>query len=79
MLGRKEVALWEAIDMTDLDEDELGKLIEDGTLKARRVREQVYFDVASLDDYIDRSIEEARKGRDPGDFVCQWYGPRTTR
>ncbi len=60
MLRRNEVEILEAIDMTDLEEETLLKLAEEGKLTARRAGGTVYFERESLDRLIERMIADAR-------------------
>lgn len=61
MINRgSEVDLSEAIDMTDLSEEDLGRLAEAGKLKARRANGAVYFLREEIEALIDRQIEEVR-------------------
>jgi len=60
MLRRNEVEILEAIDMTDLEEETLLKLAEEGKLTARRAGGTVYFERESLDRLIERMVADAR-------------------
>jgi len=62
MRTTREVNLLEAMDMTDMTEDELGRLAEEGNLKVRRVGANIYFDVESVEQLVERTVDEARKG-----------------
>jgi hypothetical protein len=56
---RNEVDLFEAMDMTDLPQEVLGKLAEEGKLKARRADGTIYFLREQIEELIDREIDEA--------------------
>lgn len=62
--SRDEVDLSEAIDMTDLSEEALGKLSEWGKLKSRRADGTVYFVREEIEALIDLSIDEVRSKAD---------------
>jgi hypothetical protein len=59
-MRRNEVELLEAIDMTDLEEETLLKLAEEGKLKARAAGGTVYFVREEIDALVDRMVESAR-------------------
>ena len=60
MLRRNEVEILEAIDMTDLEEETLLKLAEEGKLTARRAGGTVYFERECLERLVERMIADAR-------------------
>ena len=55
-----EIDLFEAVDLTGLSEDLLGRLIEQGKLRARRADGTVYFDRAELGGLVERQRDELR-------------------
>jgi Helix-turn-helix domain len=61
MMRRNEVELFEAIEMTDLEEETLLRLAEAGELKARRAGGTVYFEREEIDALIDRMVADARE------------------
>jgi hypothetical protein len=60
--SRIEVDLLEAMDMLDVPEEVLGKLAEEGTLKARRADGTIYFLYEEIEALIIRQIEEDWSG-----------------
>lgn len=55
-----EVDLFAAMRMTDLPEEVLGKLAEEGKLKSRRAGGEIYFLREEIDALFARQIDEAR-------------------
>lgn len=58
--SRFEVDLLQAMFMLDVPEEVLGKLAEEGKLKARRADGTIYFLREEIEELVDRQIEEAR-------------------
>ena len=62
--SRFEVDLLQAMFMLDVPEEILGKLDEEGKLKARRADGTIYFLREQIEELVDRQIEEARSNAD---------------
>jgi hypothetical protein len=57
-MRRNEVDLAEALDMLDVPEEVLGKLVEEGKLKSRNADGTIYFLREQIEELIDRQIQE---------------------
>jgi len=58
--SRIEVDLLEAMDMLDVPQEVLGKLADEGKLKARRADDTIYFLREEIEALIDRQVEQSR-------------------
>ncbi|MGO9639890.1 MAG: hypothetical protein ACLP1Y_01110 [Candidatus Acidiferrales bacterium] len=56
----EEIDLFEAVDLTDLSEELLGRLVEQGKVKARRADGTIYFLREEVEELIDRQRDELR-------------------
>ena len=57
---RNEVDFKQAMDLLDVPEEILGKLAEEGKLKARRADDTIYFLRDEIDALVNRQTEEVR-------------------
>jgi hypothetical protein len=55
-----EVDFFEAMSMTDVPEEILGKLAEEGKLKSRRADGTIYFLREQIEELVERQADEAR-------------------